>query len=167
MNSRISAISLQTKLVSCILLISLVLVGFSVMLLQQARGDYASMERIEAIHHCDDRLILAIENLAFERGRTNVILAANQPVDLPNLAFIQSRRQLADAEIAASLKMLAEIEPIGLMEAIRRKMFAEISRQPDGGKGAAGVISKNDDYYNPFLDLMQGGASHEIATNAN
>ena len=132
MNSRISAISLQTKLVSCILLISLVLVGFSVMLLQQARGDYASMERIEAIHHCDDRLILAIENLAFERGRTNVILAANQPVDLPNLAFIQSRRQLADAEIAASLKMLAEIEPqlVGPLQAEYAK-FRQLRERVD------------------------------------
>ena len=67
----------------------------------------------------------------------------------------------------AAVEMLAEIEPIGLMEAIRRKMFAEISRQPDGGKGAAGVINKNDDYYNPFLDLMRGGASNDNATDAN
>lgn len=111
MNSRISAISLQTKLASCVLLISLGLVGFSIMLLNQARGDYDRMERVDAIHHCGDRLILAIENLAFERGRTNVALAADNPVDAANQAFIQSRRQRVDAELAAGLKMLAAIEP--------------------------------------------------------
>ena len=111
MNSRISAISLQTKLASGILLISFVLVGFAMMLLNQARGDFARMERIESIHHCGDHLILAIENLAFERGRTNVVLAADSPIDAANLAFIQSRRQHADKELEASLELLAVIEP--------------------------------------------------------
>ncbi len=77
---------------------------------------------------------------------------------------IQAR---ANEVLAQTVQMLAEIEQIGLMEAIRRKMFAEISRQPDGGKGVAGVINKNDDYYNPFPDLMQGGASDDTATNSN
>ena len=77
---------------------------------------------------------------------------------------IQAR---ANEVLAQTVQMLAEIEQIGLMEAIRRKMFAEISRLPDGGKGAAGVINKNDDYYNPFLDLMRGGASNDNATDAN
>ena len=111
MNSRISSISLQTKLASGILLISFVLVGFAMMLLNQARGDFARMERIESIHHCGDHLILAIENLAFERGRTNVVLAADSPIDAANLAFIQSRRQHADKELEASLELLAVIEP--------------------------------------------------------
>ena len=111
MNSRISTISLQTKLTSCILLISLGLVGFSVMLLNQARSDYTRMERIDAIHHCADSLILAIENLAFERGRTNVALAADSRVDATNQAFIQSRRQRVDAEITVGLELLAAIEP--------------------------------------------------------
>jgi diguanylate cyclase (GGDEF)-like protein/hemerythrin-like metal-binding protein len=111
LNSRISTVSLQTKLVSGILLISLVLVGFAIMLLNQARGNFARMERIDAIHHCDDHLILAIENLAFERGRTNVVLAAATPIDSANLAFIQSRRHRVDAEIAASVERLAAIDP--------------------------------------------------------
>lgn len=132
MNSRISAISLQTKLASCILLISLGLVGFSVMLLHQARGDYARMERIDAIHHCDDRLILVIENLAFERGRTNVVLASNNTVDAVNLAFIQSRRQRADAEIAAGLELLSVIEPqlVGPLQAEYAK-FRQLRERVD------------------------------------
>ncbi len=92
MTNRVTAVSLQMKLASCILLISLVLVGFSILLLNKARSDFAMMERIDAIHHCDDHLILAIENLAFERGRTYVVLADANPIDSANLAFIQSRR---------------------------------------------------------------------------
>lgn len=111
LTNRMSAVSLQMKLASCILLISLVLVGFSMLLLNKARSDFVRMERIDAIHHCDDHLILAIENLAFERGRTYVVLAAANPIDSANLSFIQSRRQRGDTEIAASLKLLTELEP--------------------------------------------------------
>jgi beta-lysine 5,6-aminomutase alpha subunit len=53
------------------------------------------------------------------------------------------------------------------MEAINSKMFADISRQPDGGKGTTGVIVKGADYFNPFIDLMLGGASNDSATNSN
>jgi diguanylate cyclase (GGDEF)-like protein/hemerythrin-like metal-binding protein len=102
------------------------LIGFAVMLLNQARSDYARMERIDAIHHCDDRLIQAIENLAFERGRTNVALAADSPIDAENRSFIQSRRQRVDEDLAAGLEMLAAIAPqlVGPLQAD----YAEHSR---------------------------------------
>ena len=111
LTNRVTEVSLQVKLASCIVLISLVLIGFSILLLNNARSNFARMERIEAIHHCDDQLILAIENLAFERGRTYVVLAAAKPIDSTNLAFIQSRRQRGDAAFAAGLELLAAMEP--------------------------------------------------------
>jgi beta-lysine 5,6-aminomutase alpha subunit len=49
--------------------------------------------------------------------------------------------------------MLAEIADIGLVEALSRGMFADIHRDPKGGKGADGVVTKDDDYYNPFLEV--------------
>ena len=77
----------------------------------------------------------------------------------------QSKASRATAKFAPLTR--AEIEQIGLMEAINRKMFADISRQPDGGKGTTGVIVKAADYFNPFIDLMLGGASNGSATNSN
>lgn len=132
MTNRVGAVSLQVKLASCILLISLALVGFSLILLNKARGDVDRLERIDAIHQCDDHLILAIENMAFERGRTYVVLAAAKPVDSANLAFIQSRRQRGDAEIAASLKLLAVMQPqlVGPLQAEHEK-YRRLREQAD------------------------------------
>jgi beta-lysine 5,6-aminomutase alpha subunit len=66
---------------------------------------------------------------------------------------IEARAQQVLGETVA---MLEEIERIGLVAAIGRGMFADIARQPDGGKGLAGVIDRADDYCNPFADLMLG-----------
>jgi len=63
----------------------------------------------------------------------------------------------AQAVLAEALSMLQEIAAIGMTAAIGRGMFADISRQPDGGKGLAGVIARADDYYNPFPELMLPG----------
>lgn len=64
-------------------------------------------------------------------------------------------QQRVDTVLAEAVSMLQEISEIGLMEAISRGMFAEISREPDGGKGLSGVIQKADDYHNPFMRLIQ------------
>lgn len=63
----------------------------------------------------------------------------------------------AQEVLAEALAMLQEIAAIGMTAAIGRGMFADISRQPDGGKGLAGVIERADDYYNPFPELMLSG----------
>lgn len=66
--------------------------------------------------------------------------------------------QRAQEVLASTVKMLGEIEQIGLPEAISRAMFADISRTLTGGKGLDGVIDKSGDYHNPFPELMlQGG----------
>jgi beta-lysine 5,6-aminomutase alpha subunit len=53
--------------------------------------------------------------------------------------------------------MLEEIADLGLMEAISRAMFADISRTREGGKGLEGVIPKAEDYCNPVADLLAEG----------
>ena len=42
-------------------------------------------------------------------------------------------------------------------ETLEAGTFADIKRPRDGGKGLAGVVTKNDNYFNPFIDLMKGG----------
>jgi len=54
-----------------------------------------------------------------------------------------------------AVAMLEEVATIGLMSAISRGMFADIVRQPDGGKGLKGVVKKSADYRNPFTKLLQ------------
>jgi beta-lysine 5,6-aminomutase alpha subunit len=62
--------------------------------------------------------------------------------------FVQKR---AREVLTKAHEMLGEIVDIGLVEALSRGMFADIHRDPAGGKGADGVIEKGGDYYNPFL----------------
>jgi beta-lysine 5,6-aminomutase alpha subunit len=72
--------------------------------------------------------------------------------------MIQTRAQevLEEAE-----SMLKDIDDEGLMSTIEKGKFAGIKRAKDGGKGLDGVVKKDSKYFNPFIDLMLGGESHE------
>jgi beta-lysine 5,6-aminomutase alpha subunit len=61
---------------------------------------------------------------------------------------VQKRAQKVLKE---AYEMLHLISDIGLLEALRRGMFADIKRDPDGGKGKEGIIRKDAAYYNPFM----------------
>lgn len=57
--------------------------------------------------------------------------------------------------LAETVQLLAELADLGLMEGIEKGIFADISRPIDGGKGADGVIRKDDNYYNPFMEIFE------------
>jgi beta-lysine 5,6-aminomutase alpha subunit len=52
-------------------------------------------------------------------------------------------------------KLLKEIEKKGLFKALTEGIFAGIKRPIDGGKGLDGVVAKERNYYNPFIELMK------------
>lgn len=52
--------------------------------------------------------------------------------------------------------LLEEIEREGLFRTLEQGKFAGIKRPIDGGKGLDGVVSKEDVYFNPFVELMLG-----------
>ncbi len=54
-----------------------------------------------------------------------------------------------------STEMLEKVAEIGLMKAIENKLFANVSRAPGGGKGLDGVIKKDENYFNPFINLFK------------
>jgi beta-lysine 5,6-aminomutase alpha subunit len=72
----------------------------------------------------------------------------------------------AQTVLTEALAMLEEIERIGMTAAIGRGMFADIARQPDGGKGLDGVIERSPAYYNPFPELMLPRASANASAAA-
>mgnify|MGYP001081102379 CR=1 FL=1 len=51
-------------------------------------------------------------------------------------------------------KLLAEVEEIGLFEALNQGMFADVKRNEAGGKGLDGVILKNKNYKNPIIKQL-------------
>ena len=52
--------------------------------------------------------------------------------------------------------LLAEMEHIGIFASLEKGVFADIKRPRDGGKGLAGVVMKDENYFNPFIELMKG-----------
>ncbi len=106
----------------------------------------------EAVHtpFIQDRL-LSIENAKYIFNNARHL--QDEIVYRPD-GIIQSR---ADTVLKETTAMLETIAHKGLMKAIEDGMFAGISRSPDGGKGADGVVVKSMNYRNPFMDIFKRG----------
>ncbi|MCW3490321.1 lysine 5,6-aminomutase subunit alpha [Dethiobacter alkaliphilus] len=104
----------------------------------------------EALHtpHLQDRY-LSVE------GARYVFDAAGSLADELVIKPGGQMEQRAAQVLNDAVDMLEEINSLGLMNAISRGMFADIARQPDGGKGQEGVVTKSPDYYTPFIELLR------------
>lgn len=107
----------------------------------------------EAIHtpHMHDRY-LSIENASYIFNNCRNI---GDEVEFKADGIIQKRAQFVLDEAD---KLLHDIEKEGLFSTIEQGKFGGVKRPRDGGKGLEGVTTKNDNYFNPFIPLMLGGA---------
>lgn len=107
----------------------------------------------EAIHtpHMHDRY-LSIENAQYIFNNARHL---GDEVEFKQDGIIQKRAQkvLADADA-----LLHEVEKDGLFHTIEQGKFGGVKRAKDGGKGLEGVCVKDENYFNPFIPLMLGGA---------
>ncbi len=53
-------------------------------------------------------------------------------------------------------QLLEEVARDGLMAAIGKARFGDVRRTEEGGKGLSGVLPRDPDYFNPFLDVLEG-----------
>lgn len=67
--------------------------------------------------------------------------------------IIQTR---AKTVLENAVTLLGEIEKLGLFGTLEQGIFADIRRMRDGGKGLAGVVKKEQGYFNPFIEMMKG-----------
>ena len=65
-------------------------------------------------------------------------------------------RTRANEVLTKAADLLVEIEKLGLFTTIEKGIFADVKRPKDGGKGLAGVVVKDDRYFNPFIEAMKG-----------
>lgn len=65
----------------------------------------------------------------------------------------------ANEVLQKAADLLGEIEKLGLFATLEKGIFADVKRPRDGGKGLAGVVTKNNEYFNPFIELMKGGVA--------
>jgi beta-lysine 5,6-aminomutase alpha subunit len=106
----------------------------------------------EAIHtpHIADRY-LALENASY------VFRAMKDLAGEITFKEDGMIRQRANQVLDNAIALLEEVAELGLMEAISKGMFADISRSFSGGKGLAGVVFKEPGYYNPLMEAMKEG----------
>ncbi|MCH4886947.1 D-lysine 5,6-aminomutase subunit alpha [Acidaminobacter sp. JC074] len=106
----------------------------------------------EAIHtpFLQDRY-LSIENAQYV---FNNMKDLGSEIEFKKDGIIQKRAQKVLAE---SVDMLKEIEQEGLTNCIAQGKFADVKRTMTSGKGLDGVVKKDDQYFNPFIELMLGG----------
>ena len=67
----------------------------------------------------------------------------------------------ANEVLRKATNLLGEIEQKGLFATHEKGEFAVIKRHRDGGKGLAGVVTKDDCYFSPFVELMHKKGGNE------
>lgn len=107
----------------------------------------------EAIHtpHMHDRY-LALENASYIFNNARML---GEETEFKKDGLIQKRAQ---AVLRDANALLHDIEKEGLFSTIEKGKFGGVKRPRDGGKGLAGVFMKDQDYFNPFIPMMMGGA---------
>lgn len=106
----------------------------------------------EAIHtpFMSDRA-LSIENA---RYIFNNMEALGEEISFKEGGIIQQR---ASEVLKKSYELLEEVEKDGLFKTLEQGKFAGVKRPMNGGRGLEGVIEKDRNYFNPFIELMLGG----------
>ena len=61
----------------------------------------------------------------------------------------------AQSVLRDALALLRRVERDGLMASIDAKVFADVKRSPDGGRGFDGVFERAPAYWNPFADALE------------
>lgn len=104
-------ITLQTKLIGCLSLTSMVLVGLSLILLHEAWQKNRKAEEIIQLSQQASFVLTAVKDLTFERGRTNVVLSSGKPVTPSDRTFIEQRRRSVDENLRGGLEWLMHSDP--------------------------------------------------------
>lgn len=63
----------------------------------------------------------------------------------------------ADEQLRKAVEQLEHVRSIGLFKALQNGEFADVKRDPDGGRGFEGVIKVAPDYFNPFFAALREG----------
>jgi beta-lysine 5,6-aminomutase alpha subunit len=104
----------------------------------------------EAIHtpFMSDRA-LSIENARYIFKNMKSI---SEEIEFKKGGLMEKR---ANEILEKAFSLLEEIKKLGLFKTIEKGIFANIKRPIDGGKGLDGVFEKDEEYFNPLLELMK------------
>jgi len=63
----------------------------------------------------------------------------------------------ANEQLALAVEQLERVQAIGLFQALADGEFADVKRDPRGGRGFEGVVRIAHDYFNPFFAALREG----------
>jgi beta-lysine 5,6-aminomutase alpha subunit len=100
--------------------------------------------------------------LALDQART---LRANARHLGEEVVFRPSGRIVTRAQevLAGAERILESVAEDGLLAALAKGTFAATKRPPDGGRGADGVLAKDDGYDNPFAAIADAPLAPGVA----
>ena len=75
-------------------------------------------------------------------------------IDFKDGGLIEQR---AAEVLGEATEQLEHVREIGLFQALENGEFADVKRDPHGGRGFDGVIPVGDDYFNPFFAELRAG----------
>ncbi len=106
----------------------------------------------EAIHtpFMSDRY-LSIENAKYIFSNMRSI---GDEVEFKEGGIVKER---ATKVLNESILLLEEIQKEGLFNSLEKGIFGNVKRSRNGGKGLDGVVKKENNYINPFIEKMKGG----------
>jgi beta-lysine 5,6-aminomutase alpha subunit len=65
--------------------------------------------------------------------------------------------QRANETLSKAVEQLEHVRSIGLFQALQNGEFADVKREPEGGRGFEGVFTRAADYFNPIYDALREG----------
>lgn len=83
-------------------------------------SDYQQAKELKTIQDITSPFTDALKDFMFERGRTNVVLSANEPISKENRSFINERRAASDESFEAGFSIMEEKYP-GEAELLRKE----------------------------------------------
>jgi beta-lysine 5,6-aminomutase alpha subunit len=63
----------------------------------------------------------------------------------------------ADEMLTKAVEQIEHVRDIGLFAALEKGEFADVERDPEGGRGAEGVVKRAADYFNPVFAALRDG----------
>ncbi len=102
--------------------------------------------------HIHDRVI-GLENVNYVFNAAHDL---GEEIEFKRGGIIQSR---AHEVLAGAHALLERIAEQGLFAALGEGVFGDVARQVDEGRGTEGIVSVDDGYFNPAVELMRGASS--------
>jgi beta-lysine 5,6-aminomutase alpha subunit len=98
--------------------------------------------------HIHDR-VLGLQNVDYVFNAAHDL---GEEIEFKRGGIIQTRAQEV---LAAAHVLLERIAQTGLFEAIEQATFGDVSRGVEDGRGIEGIVTTEEGYFNPVVDLMR------------